>query len=97
MKIILDKEYFIVDGYGNSVVLMKDMFRTTKRVDKATGEETDIDVQTPIAYYSTVQEAVLKYIKIRTHDGLTDTSINLKEFIERYESVKDEVLKTVKG
>ena len=84
MKIKLDENYFIRDGYGTSFELVEIRERTKKDSDDTYLSE-DI-----IGYYGDLPQAVHKYVSVALKGSSREYT--LKQYVDEYKNKVNELL-----
>lgn len=85
MKINLDDKFFIKNDGRSSYILFE-------KVESKSGVERD----EALNYHATVEQAVKKYIKIKSTDN-TSENATLKDYLDQQKALYDKFEKLLKG
>ena len=86
-----DSFYIVVEKWSWD---LKEFKETRIRMNKH-GEQEEIEIVEDHGYFSTLDRAVNHYIKLKTDMSLTKR-VSLKEYVERYEDVADDIRRLLK-
>ena len=75
-------EDYIIEVDSMSYTLMRDLHRKTKRRDRSSGEEVEVDAFATIGYYSNLRGAIEGAIKDMNARELSEGVHELKEALE---------------